>query len=69
VAGYYQQQTTDDAGAGVSRILDYSVAVGPEVSLFCSKLGLFTSLRYLREVAVHDRPEGNVVTLTLTKRW
>jgi hypothetical protein len=69
LVGFYQQQTTDDSGPGSSNVLDYSVALGPEVNLFCSKLGLFTSLRYLREVAVHDRPEGNVVTLTLTKRW
>jgi hypothetical protein len=69
LVGYYQQQTTEDSGVGPSRVLDYSVAIGPEVSVFCSKLGLFTSLRYLREVAVNDRPEGNVVTLTLTKRW
>ena len=69
VVGYYQQQTTEDRGSGSSSELDYAVSVGPEISLFCSKIGLFTSLRYLREVAVHDRPEGNVVTLTMTKRW
>jgi hypothetical protein len=69
LVGFYQQQTTHDQGYGADPALDYSVALGPEVSLFCSKLGLFTSLRYLREVAVNDRPEGNVVTLTLTKRW
>jgi hypothetical protein len=67
--GFYQQQTTEDHGTGASHELDYSVALGPELDLFCSRLGLFTSLRYLYEVAVNDRPQGNVVTLTLTKRW
>jgi hypothetical protein len=67
--GYYQQQTTEDSGSGSSSQLDYTVGLGPEISLFCSKLGLVSTLRYLREVAVNDRPEGNVATLTLTKRW
>lgn len=69
VVGFYQQQTTEDHGLGTDRELDYSVAVGPEISLFCSKLALFTSFRYLREVAVNDRPLGNVAVLTVTKRW
>ena len=39
LVGFYQQQTTEDSGVAPSRVLDYSVALGPEVSLFCSKLG------------------------------
>lgn len=69
LVGYYQQQTTTDDGAGASDLKDHVVGIGPEVSLFCPKLGVFTSVRYLQEIAVKDRPEGNTVTLTLTKRW
>lgn len=69
VVGYWQQQTTRDSGAGASRIEDRVVAVGPEVSAVIPKLGVIASLRYLREFAAKDRPEGNTVTLTLTKRF
>jgi hypothetical protein len=69
LAGYYQLQTTSDSGTGASNAKDYAFGVGPEINLFCSKLGLFTSIRYVREVAVHDRPEGNMVNVTFTKRF
>ncbi|MFO1497295.1 MAG: transporter [Verrucomicrobiota bacterium] len=66
--GYYQKQTTSYTPAA-SGPMDHVVALGPEVSAFWSKLGLFTSLRYVREFDAKQRPEGNTVTLTLTKRW
>jgi hypothetical protein len=68
IAGYYQKQVTgyDPGWAGP---MDYVVGVGPEISSFCPKLGLFASLRYVRELDAKARPEGNTVTLTLTKRW
>jgi hypothetical protein len=68
LAGYYQKQITgyDPAGYGP---MDYVVGLGPEISAFCPKLGLFASLRYVRELDAKARPEGNTVTLTLTKRW
>lgn len=68
VVGYYQKQTTgyDPSGAGP---MDHVVGLGPEVSAFCPKLGLFTSLRYVSEFDAKSRPEGHTVTLTLTKRW
>ncbi|MBN2505963.1 MAG: transporter [Verrucomicrobia bacterium] len=65
--GYYVQQTTDDSGTGSGDRKDRVFAVGPEVSLFCPKLKLFGSLRYEREFGAKHRPEGNVMTLTLTK--
>jgi hypothetical protein len=43
------------------------VGVGPEVSAFWAKLGLFTSLRYVYEADAKDRPQGHTITLTLTK--
>jgi hypothetical protein len=68
VVGYWQKQITgyDPAGAGP---MDRVVGVGPEISAFCPKLGLFTSLRYVYELDAKDRPEGHTATLTFTKRW
>jgi hypothetical protein len=43
--------------------------VGPEINLFMPQLPMFASLRYVHEFSAKDRPEGNTVTLTLTKRW
>lgn len=68
--GYYQQQTTTDNGRNAfSDKLDRKVGVGPEISAFWPSLGLFTSLRYAYEFAAVERPEGQLVTLTLTKRF
>jgi hypothetical protein len=75
LVGYYQQQTTSDSGTGLPRFVrdtqlrDRAFAVGPEVSGVIPQLGLIASLRYLRELGVEDGPEGNKVTLTLTKRF
>jgi hypothetical protein len=68
LVGYYQQQTTDDSGPGSTDYHQHVVGLGPEVSAVCPKLGLITSLRYVRELESAYRPEGNLLTLTLTKR-
>jgi hypothetical protein len=67
VIGFYQQQVTKDSGPVASDKLDRKVGVGPEISAFWPKLGAFTSLRYNYEFAARERPEGHLVTLTLTK--
>lgn len=69
VVGYYQLQTTSDSGPGASNAKDHIIGVGPEISLLCPRLGLITSIRYLREVGAHDRPEGNTVNITFTRRF
>jgi hypothetical protein len=69
VAGYWQQQTTEDSGSGATDALDYVVAIGPEINIVCPKLMLFTSLRYNYEIDSKDRPQGHTITLTLTKRF
>jgi len=69
VVGYYQQQVTKDTGTNASNDLDRVLAVGPEISLTFPKPMLVASLRYLREFGAEDHPEGNTVTLTLTKRF
>jgi hypothetical protein len=66
IAGYYQQQVTHHDPRGPR---DQVFAAGPEISTVVPSLGLFASLRYLKEFAAHQRPEGHTATLTLTKRW
>jgi hypothetical protein len=68
VAGYYQQQVTDDSPAGDST-RDKVLAVGPEIVMLCPKLGLFTSIRYNYEVLAEDRLQGHTVAVTFTKRF
>ncbi|HEY9173480.1 MAG TPA: transporter [Verrucomicrobiae bacterium] len=66
VVGYYQAQVTDDdpkGGGGKPHV----AAIGPEVSAFFPKLGMFASLRYLCEFAANNDTEGHLFTLTLTK--
>ena len=67
LVGYYQLQATTDAGSTASHERDQVLAFGPEVSVFCPAMGLFTSLRYNYEVLAKDRPQGQTITLTLTK--
>ena len=69
VIGYYQQQTTEDSGANAFGGLDRKFGLGPEISAFCTKLGVNTSLRYAYEFEANERPEGHLVTLTFTKRF
>ena len=69
VVGYYQQQTTQDSPKGALSSRDHVVAIGPEISVTCPKLGVITSLRYLYEVSAADRLQGQTVALTFTKRF
>ena len=69
VIGYYQQQVTEDSGPLATSKLDRKVGLGPEINVVWPKLALFTSLRYAYEFAARERPEGHLVTLTLTKRF
>ncbi|MDW7980052.1 MAG: transporter [Verrucomicrobiales bacterium] len=66
LVGYYQQQLTKD-GNSTNDTKDKVVAIGPEVSMFCPKLGLFTSLRYNYEIIAEDRLQGHTIAITLTK--
>jgi hypothetical protein len=69
VVGYYQQQVNKDQGTNASQDLDRVFSAGPEISFTFPKAMLFATLRYMREFGAQDRPEGNTVTLTLTKRF
>lgn len=67
VCGYYQQQVTGTTGQGDAR--PSTVGIGPEVSVVFPKVMTFLSLRWVHELASHRRPEGDTLTLTLTKRF
>lgn len=67
--GYFQVQTTSATGHGASIEKDHVAGIGPEVTIVCPKLKLSTSIRYLREAAAHNRPEGNTINLTFTRRF
>ena len=68
VAGYYQQQVTEDSPAGEG-VKDKVVAIGPEIMMLCPKLGVFTSIRYNYEVLAEDRLQGHTIAVTFTKRF
>jgi len=67
VAGYYQQQITDNDPKGDST-KGKVLAIGPEIVMLCPKLGIFTSIRYNYEVLSEARLQGHTVALTFTKR-
>lgn len=69
VAGYYQQQVTDDSGTGSTNVRDRAAGVGPEISVFYPRATLGWSLRYLYDVMAEDRLQGHTVCLTITKRF
>jgi hypothetical protein len=70
--GYWQQQTTLDTGGNAtyqgSNLKDSKIGLGPEISVAFPSQALTISLRYAYEFQAHDRPSGNFMTLTLTKR-
>jgi len=67
--GYFQVQTTDAGGAGAASGKARVIGVGPEVTLACPRLGLSTSIRYLRETAAKNQQEGNTLNITFTRRF
>jgi hypothetical protein len=68
VVGYYQQQVNSDTHQPAA-LRDRVAAIGPEVSLFCSKLGVNTSIRYLYEFMAESRFQGHTIAITFTKRF
>ena len=75
VAGYYQQQINQQIGSTpfLNQPIynnDSSVAgAGPEISYRIPDWDLAISVNYDHEFEAHDRPRGNVVDLTVTKRF
>lgn len=69
LVGYWQQQTTQDSGATATSAHDRKVGLGAEISGVCPLTGVLGSLRYVHEFDAIERPEGDLVTLTVTKRF
>lgn len=67
--GYWQQQTSSDSGLLATAKKDRKLGIGAEVSGLCPAIGMLASLRYAYEFDAEERPEGHLVTLTLTKRF
>ncbi|HMP81401.1 MAG TPA: transporter [Verrucomicrobiota bacterium] len=67
--GYYQQLVTEDSGSGSSSDKSHVVGIGPEITGMIPKINVIGSLRYVYEIDAKDRPKGQLVTLTLTKRF
>ncbi|MBF0273381.1 MAG: transporter [Magnetococcales bacterium] len=70
VAGYGQWQLTDDKGTGVTwnrNDHDQVFGIGPELVTAIPALKMSVSLRGILEFGAEDRPEGSIVTMTLTK--
>lgn len=67
-AGYFQSQTTLESGLAARGLKDNEIGIGPEVVFTSPKLGITTSVRYLRETAAQLQPEGNLFNITITKR-
>lgn len=69
LAGYVQQQTTYSSGALASSQLTQVYGIGPEIEWVIPKWAFITSLRYIFELGSTGRPQGDTITLTLTKRF
>ena len=67
IAGYYQKQVTGDSGSDSRGIMDHVFGIGPEISAFLPKVGAFASVRWIHELEARERPEGDTVTITITK--
>lgn len=68
-AGYFQMKTTADSGPNASSHRDQVAAVGPEVDGVIPGIDLHVSLRYEYEFIADNRAQGQVIALTLTKRF
>ncbi|MBF0609872.1 MAG: phenol degradation protein meta, partial [Magnetococcales bacterium] len=65
-----QWQVSDDSGKDVTwngKEHDRVFGVGPELITAVPALGINLSLRGVFEFGAEDRPQGSIMTLTLTK--
>ncbi|MBF0213438.1 MAG: transporter [Magnetococcales bacterium] len=70
VAGYAQWQLTDDRGANVTwnpNDHDRVFGIGPEVITAIPALKMSLSMRGALEFGAEDRPQGSILTVTMTK--
>lgn len=74
ITGYYQQQVTDTEnpmgnGPTLNNEKIHVAGIGPEIRGNYEKWGLSGSLRYAYEFSAMDHPQGNLITLTITKSF
>ena len=69
VAGYSRWQVTDNSGSGTSQYKEQAHAIGPEIAFPIPALGMHVSVRSLWEFETKNLPQGNMTTLTLTRRF
>ncbi|MBD3264855.1 MAG: transporter [Candidatus Omnitrophica bacterium] len=70
-AGYCQWQVTDDKGSAVAFPGDHDrvFAAGPEINVFIPEFSTSVSFRSEWEFGAKDRPQGQIMTLTVRKRF
>ncbi|HYG33557.1 MAG TPA: transporter [Clostridia bacterium] len=69
VAGYYQEQVTEDRGWNAGDERDRVAGIGPEFSVAYPDYMLSWSFRYAYEFLAESRFQGHTFALTLTKRF
>jgi hypothetical protein len=65
--GYAQVQTAVAIGLQAPLLKQHAFGLGPEITFVIPKLGVSTSLRYLKEVGAQQRPQGNIFNVTFTR--
>jgi hypothetical protein len=66
LAGYFQTQTFRSEGFNSTILRERALALGPEITFNLGKIGLSTSIRYLKEVESQQRPQGSLINVTFT---
>jgi len=72
VAGFALWQVRDDRGSDLPPVLrgrrDRVYGIGPEINLLVPKLRAKLGVRYMRDLGVRGRPEGQIVVASLSVR-
>ena len=72
VTGYAHWQVSDDSGSEVTwdkSIRDQVFAIGPEIKVFIPSITSFITVRFRKEFGAEDRAEGQMLTLSIAKRF
>ncbi|MDM8564364.1 transporter [Candidatus Halobeggiatoa sp. HSG11] len=72
VTGYAHWQVSDDSGSAATwdtDVHDQVFSIGPEVKIFIPSITSFVTVRFRKEFGAEDRAEGQMLTLSLAKRF
>jgi len=74
VTGYYQQQVTDAEGSTFNGSTwknekSHVAGIGPEIKTYSKKWGVSGSLRYACKFSDMEHPQGNLISLTISKSF